>query len=128
MDSPNLDRALRIKTNSVRGGTVENVYMRNVEIGQVSDAVLRVNYFYGEKDTGDFTPIVRNIYMENVTSDKSKYGLLLQAYPRSPVTGIFLKNCSFQNVARGNLLEGVKDLHFENVKINDEVMNATVSQ
>ena len=33
MDSPNLDRALRIKTNSLRGGVVENIYMRNVTIG-----------------------------------------------------------------------------------------------
>ena len=65
MDSPNLDRALRIKTNSVRGGFVENVYMRNVSIGQVGDAVLRVNYFYGEKDTGSFTPRVRNIVIRS---------------------------------------------------------------
>ena len=54
MDSPNLDRALRIKTNSVRGGTVENVYMRNVKVGQVADAVFKVNFQYGEKDTGLF--------------------------------------------------------------------------
>ena len=33
MDSPRLDRALRIKTNSVRGGTVEGVYMRDVTVG-----------------------------------------------------------------------------------------------
>lgn len=67
MDSPNLDRALRIKSNSVRGGFVENVYMRNVTIGQVGDAVLKINFYYGEKDTGQFTPTVRNIHMENVT-------------------------------------------------------------
>ncbi|MHC4545184.1 MAG: glycosyl hydrolase family 28 protein, partial [Planctomycetota bacterium] len=48
MDSPNLDRALRIKTNSVRGGFVENIYMRNVSIGQVGDAVLKINFYYGE--------------------------------------------------------------------------------
>ena len=31
MDSPNLDRALRIKTNSVRGGFIENIFMRNCD-------------------------------------------------------------------------------------------------
>ena len=39
MDSPHLDRALRIKNNSVRGGFVEHVYMRDVTVGQVAEAV-----------------------------------------------------------------------------------------
>jgi len=127
MDSPNLDRALRIKSNSVRGGFVENVYMRNVTIGQVGDAVLKINFYYGEKDTGRFTPMVRNINMENVTSRKSKYGLLIRAYDRAPATDIRLKNCVFQNVAKSNVLEGVKNVQFDNVKINDEIFNRTIN-
>jgi polygalacturonase len=121
MDSPNLDRALRIKTNSVRGGTIENIYLRNVKIGQVAEAVLRVNFQYGEGDTGDFTPIVRNINMENVTSGKSRYALSISGYERSPITGIHLKNCIFDNVEKNNVLIGVKDLAMENVKINGQV-------
>jgi len=121
MDSPNLDRALRIKTNSVRGGTVENVYMRNVKIGQVAEAVLKVNFNYGEGDTGKFTPTVRNINMENITSGKSRYALSISGYERSPISGIRLKNCIFNNVEKSNILVGVKNLVFENVKINGKV-------
>ena len=29
MNSPDLDRAIRIKTNSIRGGTIENIFVRN---------------------------------------------------------------------------------------------------
>ena len=118
MDSPNLDRALRIKTNSVRGGTVENVYMRNVKIGQVAEAVLKINFNYGEGDTGKFTPTVRNINMENVTSGKSKYALSISGYERSPITGIRLKNCIFNNVEKPDILIGVEKPTMENVKIN----------
>ncbi len=121
MDSPNLDRALRIKTNSVRGGTVENIYMRNVTIGQVAEAVLKINFNYGEGDAGKFTPTVRNINMENVTSGKSKYALSISGYERSPITGINLKNCTFDNVDKSNILIGVKNLAMENVKINSKV-------
>ena len=120
MDSPNLDRALRIKTNSVRGGTVENVYMRNVKIGQVAEAVLKINFNYGEGDTGKFTPTVRNINMENITSGKSKYAMSISGYERSPITGIHLKNCTFSNVEKSNILVGAKNLTMENVKINGE--------
>ena len=121
MDSPNLDRALRIKTNSVRGGVVENIYMRNVTIGQVAEAVLKINFFYGEGDTGKYTPIVRNINMENVTSKKSRYALSIRGYDRAPITDIHLKNCTFDNVDRENLLVGVKNLALKNVKINGKV-------
>jgi polygalacturonase len=126
MDSPNLDRALRIKTNSVRGGVVENVYMKNVTIGQVAEAVLKINFYYGEGDTGDYPPMVRNINMENVTSKKSRYALSIRAYDRSPATDIHLKNCTFDNVARENILVGVKNLTLENVEINAEVLNKVV--
>ena len=118
MDSPNLDRALRIKTNSVRGGVIENVYMRNVTVGQVAEAVLKVNFNYGEGDAGTFTPTVRNINMENITSKKSRYALSIIGYEHSPITGIHLKNCTFSNVERPNVLIGAKDLTMANVKIN----------
>jgi polygalacturonase len=121
MDSRNLDRALRIKTNSVRGGTIEKIYLRNIKIGQVAEAVLKVNFQYGEGDAGDFTPIVRNINMENVTSGKSRYALSISGYERSPITGIRLKNCIFNNVEKNNVLIGVKNLTMENVKINSEI-------
>lgn len=120
MDSPNLDRALRIKTNSVRGGTIENIYMRNVKIGQVAEAVLKINFNYGEGDTGKFTPTVRNVNMENVISGKSKYAMSISGYERSPITDIHLKNCTFVNVENSNILVGVKNLAMNNVKINGE--------
>src|SRR5580658_9478514 len=40
MDSPNLICALRLKSNAERGGVIENVFMRNVQVGTVRDQVL----------------------------------------------------------------------------------------
>jgi polygalacturonase len=120
MNSPNLDRALRIKTNSVRGGTAENVYLRNITVGQVAEAVLRINFLYGEGDVGDFTPTVKNIFMERVTSGKSRYALFIQGYDRSPITAVHLSDCTFENVEKPNQLVGVKGLVLDNVMINGE--------
>jgi polygalacturonase len=122
MDSPNLDRALRIKTNSVRGGIVENIYMRNIKIGQVKEAVILVSFQYQEGDAGTFTPVVRNIYVSNVTSEKSDYGLFLDAYQRSPVTNVVIENCKFNNVKNGNLLNFTKDLIFKEFYINGKLI------
>lgn len=118
MDSPNLERALRIKTNSFRGGIVENIFMRNVRIGEVKQAVLLVDFMYQEGDGGLFTPVVRNIRLENVTSLKSRHALHLVGYERSPISGITITDCRFDGVEKGSVLEHVAGLKMERVSIN----------
>jgi len=118
MDSPNLERALRIKTNSMRGGIVENIFMRNVTVGEVSDAVIRVYFHYSEGDVGNHTPVVRNIQVKNVTSKKSTYGLLLDGYERSPITNVRLENCRFDGVLKNNVLNHVVGLEMFETYIN----------
>lgn len=119
MSSPYLDRALRLKSNSRRGGIIENVFMRNVNVGDVADAVVHVYMFYAN-ETGDNHPTVRNIQVKNVTSKKSNYGIYIEAEEDYPVEGIVIEDCSFENVAKGNMIKGYKDLKLTNVKINGE--------
>ena len=116
MDSPNLDRALRIKTNAVRGGTVEQVYMRNVKVGQVAEAVIKVDFYYEEADKGNFTPVVRNVMIEHVTCEKSQFGIWIRAFANSPAENITIQNCTFNNVSKPDVLENVKDISLINVK------------
>ncbi len=118
MDSPNLDRALRFKTNSIRGGLIENIYMRNVKIGQVGGEVLRIDFYYEEGDKGEFTPVLRNINMENVSCRKGKYALWIRAYDRSPVETINIRNCNFKNIENENIIENARNLKLKGVKIN----------
>ncbi len=120
MDSPQLDRALRLKTNSVRGGTIEGIYVRDVAIGQVAEAVVTINFYYEEGDAGKHPPVVRDIDVRNVTSKKSEYALLLRGYERAPITGVRLTDCRFDGVAKPSVLEAVKDIRFDNVSINGQ--------
>jgi polygalacturonase len=122
MDSPNLDRALRIKTNSVRGGVIERIHMRDVKVGQVADAVIHADLFYEEGDAGQFKPVVRDIEVRNLTCRKSKYALFLRGYEGAPIRGVRLQQCTFDNVAKPNIVENVKDLALIGVKINGKVV------
>jgi polygalacturonase len=128
MDSPQLDRALRVKTNSVRGGVIERVFMRDVTIGQVREAVVAIDFNYEEGDAGQFTPTVRDFEIRNVTSQKSNYGLLLRGYSRSPITNVRLRDCKFDGVARADVLQNVKDITLTNVSINGKVLNETITR
>jgi polygalacturonase len=118
MDSPNLDRALRLKNNAMRGGIIENIYMRDVQVGQVADAVLQIDFHYEEGAKGPFIPVARNINMSNVTSKKSNYGVYLRGLPNAPIYEVNLENCTFDNVAKGNVTEFVRGISYQNVRIN----------
>jgi polygalacturonase len=124
MDDPNLFRGIRLKTNSVRGGFIENVYVRNISIGQVKEAVLQIDFFYPDIEKGDFKPIVRNINMENITSKKSEYALFLKGFDNAPIADVCLKNCTFDNVTAPDVISNVKNLVLESVKINGKLAAA----
>ena len=121
MDSPELDRALRLKTNSVRGGFIENVFVRNVTVGQVADAILSINLFYEEGDAGQFPPVIRNIEMSHVTSRKSRYALYLRGYKQAPLRDIRLAHCSFDDVAQADVVENVEGLVLDRVMVNGQL-------
>ncbi|MBK7629521.1 MAG: glycoside hydrolase family 28 protein [Ignavibacteriales bacterium] len=123
MDSPELDRAIRIKTNSVRGGKIENIFVRNLTIGEVKEAILKINFYYEEGDAGKFTPSVNNIVLENIISKKSSYALWIKAYEHSKVKNLVIRNSRFENVGNNNLLENVESISFEDVTINNKVIN-----
>jgi polygalacturonase len=110
MDSPNLDRVLRIKTNSVRGGVIEHVFMRNVTVGQVADAILHIDLYYEEGDRGKYPPLVRDIELRDVSSLRSAYALYLRGYPSSPIRDVRLLHCRFEGVEKSDVLENVRGL------------------
>lgn len=118
MDSPHLERALRLKTNSVRGGVIEHIFIRNVTIGQVSEPSSPWISPTKKAMRGEHPPTVRHIEIEKVISRKSKYVLYLKGYARAPISDIRLINCAFENTAQPNLVEHVAKLVLKDVQIN----------
>ena len=110
MDSPRLDRALRLKNNAMRGGVLRDIYMRDVTIGQVKESVLSIDFTYEEGAAGRFTPVARDIELRHVTSQRSDYALYLRGFANAPIENVRVLDCRFEHVAKGNLLENVHGL------------------
>jgi polygalacturonase len=123
MDSPDLWNALRVKNNASRGGLLENFYFRNITIGEVSHAVITIDFNYEEGAKGEYTPVMRNFFVENVTSRKSKYAMDAQGFANAPIYNLKIKNCTFDNVADGAIAENLKDVSLENVRVNGKIIN-----
>ena len=126
MNSPELDRAIRIKTNAIRGGLIENVYVKNIEIGQVKESVLKINCQYEiRSEKGEFPPLIQNIYLENITSKESKYPLYLVGLSNhKSIKNIYILNSRFDGVKKNNKIAHVEGLHTENLFINGKLFSA----
>jgi polygalacturonase len=122
LDSPNLDHALRVKNNALRGGLLENFYFRNITVGQVAHAVITIDFNYEEGKKGNFTPVMRNFVVENLKSGKSKYAVDVQGFENAPIYGLQIKDSTFDNVASGAVIANLKDTVLENVRINGKVV------
>ena len=130
MDSPHLDRILRIKTNNCRGGLIQNINMRRIKVGQCGEAVVKINLDYESKEAcyRGFEPTVRNVNVEDVTCQKSNYGVLIIG--RDAVENVYdinIKNCKFDGVQKQpvKITGKTRNVKFENLYINGSlVLNA----
>ncbi len=127
MDSPHLERILRIKTNNCRGGQVQNINMRNVVVGQCKEAVVKINLDYERKEIcyRGFEPIVNNVNVENVTCQKSDYGVLIIGRDSlENVYDINIKNCKFDGVAKEpvKITGKTRNVKFDNLVINGSLV------
>ncbi len=122
MSSPELERGIRVKTNSVRGGLIENLFVRNITIGEVQTAIV-IDFDYEEGDAGKFTPTVRNIDIRNLICQNAKQVFQVRGYKRSPIQNLHLTNCHFKKSGAIGVLEQLDNFATANVTINGTEFN-----
>ncbi|HKJ45398.1 MAG TPA: glycoside hydrolase family 28 protein [Balneolales bacterium] len=124
MSSPHLERAIRIKSNACRGGEMKNFHYRNLNVGQVHGAVIRINMHYGSENGMNchFPPTLKGVYIDNVNSQRSEHAIYIVGRKKKPVHDISIKNCNFRGVDSKNIIEYVKDIHIRNCKMNGKTI------
>jgi polygalacturonase len=100
MSSSNLNCVLRLKSNAVRGGVLQNIFMRNVNVGLVKDSVLQIDFLYEEGAKGDFKPIARNVVMENITVAETPRVLNVRGFPAAEISGVRIYNSTFKQIKK----------------------------
>lgn len=122
MSSPNLARAIRLKSNRYRGGVVENIFFRDIRVGEVSRTAIHINQNYSEKSDVIFGPekitVFRNIFVEKLSCVQAEYAVQIIGMEEQPVENVQIIDCRFENVEKENVLEFVREIQFKNVEIN----------
>jgi len=121
MDSPNLKRAVRIKSSEVRGGHIENIFVRNIEVGSVGGPILNIDLHYGvrqaERSGELFIPSCQIVFLENITCENADHSWYLDGYPSLPIKNIYLKNIDIKNIKNPLVQKHVENLILQNVRI-----------
>lgn len=118
-------QALSIKTNGDRGGTIENIYFKNITANHTEDRAVLFTMFYEEGDTEVTTPAIQNIFVEDCTfkcenPDKEKDLISIWGYERSPIKNVKFKNCTFEGTDAALNVHNIEGLKFENCTVNGQ--------
>jgi len=97
-DSPNLDMAMRFKTNPARGGYIENCYLRNCKV-KTAKVGIHMTMRYGSSGAreGDFMPVVRNIDIRNSIFERLlDRAIFIQGHSETgKIQSVTIANCRF---------------------------------
>ncbi|MEV0009006.1 glycoside hydrolase family 28 protein [Streptomyces sp. NPDC047973] len=120
MDSPRLDRAIRLKSNPLRGGYLRDVLCHDITVGEVGDAVVEIALNYERVESGDFYPDVRRIEIHRVTTTAGPRAWTFIGNDANPIHDVLLSDCTFDGMTGPNEQRNIEGLVLRNVTINGQ--------
>jgi polygalacturonase len=117
-ESLNLNDCLRLKTNSARGGFIEQVHLKNVTVDRLADAGLLIDFSYGEGAGFGFDPVVRDITIENLSIGTTVYPIYAIGYPADHITGITVLDSTVESATQPSVVRNCDDVTFRNLYVN----------
>ena len=135
-----LSLLLKIKTNSNRGGYVENIYVRNCLLKQAISGMVQFDSNFSETvpfpNADVFNPIIRNVYLDNVNTTQTMTPgrttfQFSSAASRSPVENVYYRNSQFWTTntlqAAFNNNKNIKTFVVSNVRyVNPSTLGETI--
>lgn len=112
------DRGIRIKSLKGRGGVVENIWVKNVDMGKIRKDAIILNMFYSSRVSpfSEELPTFRNMYFDNITCQDADEAVSLLGLEERAVSNIHISNIKMQAE------EGVKISNAENIFIKNAVI------
>jgi len=114
---------LRFKSTRGRGGVVENIYISDITMANISgDAIVYDLYYMTREDVAkvpgvdETTPQFRNINMKNIVCKGADRAILFQGLPEMTLKEITLENATIEAKA-GIICKDAEHIQMKNVRI-----------
>ncbi|WP_341939369.1 glycoside hydrolase family 28 protein [Marinimicrobium sp. C2-29] len=121
------DRGIRFKTERGRGNVIENIFVEDVTMKNITYEAINFNSFYTGPEATGVAPTVRNINISDVTIDGVPTAISLIGLPEKWLEDITLTNISVKNAEMGARITRVKNMVMNNVTIESDSLAMTVN-
>lgn len=113
-------RGIYLKSNADRGGFIRDIYVNNVEFGDVEDGVFITSSYHNEGK--GFETDIRDVFIDNLKFKTATHaGLVIQGYPNKKVSNIYFSNVKIDSCTNGVSFTNAEQIVFNNVIIGKEV-------
>jgi len=124
------DKGIRFKTTRGRGGIVENIHIRDINMSDIVDEAIFFDMYYWTKppEANEVqeippvtveTPRIRNVFIENIHCNGAKVGVFVRGLPEMPVQHIHMKNLNL-TVNKGIEIKDAQHITIENALLNTQ--------
>ncbi|WP_370479177.1 glycoside hydrolase family 28 protein [Tamlana flava] len=115
-----LKRGVYLKTNSDRGGYIENIHIQNIKFADVEDAIYMTSNYHGE-GSGLYPSKISNITLSNLSfANVSNTAIVIEGYPNHKVENVLLDNITVMSSKNGMTLSNTKGVIFNEVVIGEK--------
>lgn len=119
------DYGLFFKANLDRGGVVERIYVRDIDIADCEVPIFFSTDYHGWRG-GNFPPTYRNFDVADLRCAKALKALHIVGVPAIPVQNIHLSRVRIDNAGKGPQMAHTRGLVFDDVRVNGEPLAAPV--
>lgn len=124
------DKGIRFKTTRGRGGIVENIHIRNINMSDIVHEAIFFDMYYWTKPPGANevqeippvtieTPQIRHVYIENIHCNGADIGVFVRGLPEMPVQHIYMKNLNL-TVNKGVEIKDAQHIFIENTALHTQ--------
>ena len=113
------DRGIRFKSERGRGNSIENIYIRDIQMKDLDNSAINFNAYYHE-DARGVAPLFKNIKIHDIKIDGVPTAIIMNGLPEKWLEDFTFRNIEVKNAVEGARIYRVKNLTLENVEINSE--------
>jgi polygalacturonase len=128
------DIGLRFKTNRGRGGIVENVFIKNINMKDIAAEAILFDMYYEAKDpvvlagerreppkvqtlpVTEATPQFRNFYVKDIVCDGAEKAIFIRGIPEMNVQNVYLQDMVL-HAREGLDFTEASGIHLKNIKL-----------
>lgn len=117
MNSPDLERAIRIKTNASRGGVLCNLFYSDISVGHVQEVIV-INYYYEEGEKGEWLPLVDNVKIRNLKVENAGKVFMVRGFENDPIQRVSIENMAVESAQGIGVIENIAGLTITQSSVN----------